>query len=167
MSKKYQKHILQALSLSFFCLSLSPSYVLGHKQKNLETAAKKRASISTLAASYHEFQHKFGQNEDQDYETIIPSLFSPDFKKIANGKELVSDRTKLLSQLMDAKNFAGKWTILPEETIPSKDNTKCTIRYLLNSEKGGQFEVIAILSAPNGQIEHIEEVYYQKEKEQK
>ncbi|HQS84061.1 MAG: hypothetical protein B7Y25_03805 [Alphaproteobacteria bacterium 16-39-46] len=77
----------------------------------------------------------------------------------------MGDRTKLFSQLKGAKDFAGKWTILSQEIIPSKDNIQCTLRYYLDSEKAGRFEVIAIISAPNGQIERIEEVYYQKKDE--
>jgi hypothetical protein len=116
----------------------------------------------TLAERYNHFQHDFGQNVGQDYEEIVNTLFTPDFKKIANGNELASERARLLPQLKGVKDFAGAWSIQSLEIIPSADNAKCTIRYYLNSEKAGQFEVIAILSAKVGLIDRIEEVYYQK-----
>jgi hypothetical protein len=75
---------------------------------------------------------------------------------------LASERARLLPQLKGVKDFAGAWSIQSLEIIPSADNAKCTIRYYLNSEKAGQFEVIAILSAKVGLIDRIEEVYYQK-----
>jgi hypothetical protein len=39
----------------------------------------------TLAERYNHFQHDFGQNVGQDYEEIVNTLFTPDFKKIANA----------------------------------------------------------------------------------
>jgi hypothetical protein len=119
-------------------------------------------SISSIAEQYNQFQHAFGQGIVKDYEGLINDLFSPNFKKLANGNELAGERAQLLSQLIGVKEFAGNWTIQSQEIIPSLDNNKCTIRYFLDSEKAGQFEVIAILSAPHGQIERIEEVFYQK-----
>ncbi|MCE3231651.1 MAG: hypothetical protein K0R76_270 [Alphaproteobacteria bacterium] len=121
-------------------------------------------SIAALAEQYNQFQQAFGQGEDQDYERTINSLFSHDFKKIANGDELTSNRSQLLSQLAGIKEFAGKWTIQSHEIIPSHDNKNCTIRYLLNSEKAGNFEIIAILKVSGGQINQINEIFYKQEK---
>lgn len=118
-------------------------------------------SISTVAEKYNQFQHAFGQGDEHNYEDLINSLFSPQFKKIANGAELAGERTQLLSQLNSVKDFAGSWTIQSQEIIPSHDNTKCTVRYFLSSEKSGRFDVIAILSASNGQIDRIDEIFYQ------
>ena len=81
-----------------------------------------QASIVKIGEKYNQFQHKFGQEISQNNDAIIQELFSPTFKKIANGDELVGDRTKLLSQLQGVKDFSGKWTILSQEIIPSKDN---------------------------------------------
>ncbi|MBS0186245.1 MAG: hypothetical protein JSS34_07940 [Proteobacteria bacterium] len=119
-------------------------------------------SVLKLAETYTQFQHDFGQDVPKDFNAISETLFLPIFKKIANGEELVSDRSKLLNQLKGVRDFAGKWTIESKEIIPSKDNTKCTLHYLLHSEKAGDFEVIAILRASKGKIGQIEEVYYKK-----
>ena len=119
--------------------------------------------VSDLAEKYNQFQHAFGQGKAQNYEILIETLFSPHFKKIANRKELVSERPNLLSQLTGLKDFSGNWVIQSLDIIPSYDTTKCTIRYFLNSEKAGNFEIIAILSTLYDQIDRIEEVYYQKE----
>lgn len=119
-------------------------------------------SIKFLAEQYNQFQHEFGQEVRQDYESTIAKLFSPKFKKIANGNELASERDQLLPQLKDVKNFAGAWSIQCLDIIPSIDNEKCTIRYFLKSEKAGQFEIIAILRAHQGQIDRIDEIYYQQ-----
>ncbi len=119
-------------------------------------------TISKLAEQYNQFQHAFGQGDVLNYENMINALFSPKFKKVANGNELVSERTQLLSQLMTVKDFAGKWSIQKVEIIPAQDGIKCTIRYFLNSEKARRFEVIAILSASHSQIDRIDEIYYQE-----
>ncbi len=120
-------------------------------------------SIKILAERYNEFQHQLGQGVEQDYETIINALFSPEFTKIANGDVLVTNRSQLLSQCKNCREMAGKWTIQSTGIIPSADNAQCTIRYLLNSEKAGQFDVIAIMSLSNGLIDRVDEVYYQPE----
>ena len=119
-------------------------------------------SIQILAERYNYFQHDFGQNVDHDYDDLICTLFTADFKKIANGNELACERSQLLKQLKSAKEFAGTWSIQSLEIIPSADEAKCTIRYFLNSENAGQFEVIAILSAKQNLIHRIDEIYYQK-----
>jgi hypothetical protein len=119
-------------------------------------------SIKILAENYNQFQHDFGQSLSKDYAKEIEGLFTPNVIKVANGNELVDGRASLLPQLNGVKEFAGNWTIHNQEVIPSADNTKCTIRYDLKSEKAGHFEVIAILSAKDGQIARIEEVFYQK-----
>ena len=121
-------------------------------------------TVLALAEQYNQFQHAFGQGVEKDYEAIINTMFTSKFKKIANGNELASERSQLLAQLFSVKDFAGKWAIESQEIIPSQDNTKCTIRYFLASEKAGRFEVIAIIRANNGQIDRIDEVYYQETK---
>ncbi|MBX9804218.1 MAG: hypothetical protein K2Y18_00505 [Alphaproteobacteria bacterium] len=118
-------------------------------------------SIQELAQRYNQFQHDFGQGVSHDYEKVINTLFSQNFKKIANGIELLPERAQLLPQLNGVKDFAGTWAIQSQEIIPSFDNMKCTIRYSLKSEKAGEFDVIAILKAHQGQIEQIDEIYYQ------
>lgn len=115
----------------------------------------------TLAAQYNQFQNDFGQDVGQDYENIIRRLFTPDLEKVANGNKLANERAQLLPQLNSVKDFAGAWSIQTIEIIPSADNTKYTNRYSLKSEKGGQFEIIAILSIREGQIHRIDEIYYQ------
>jgi hypothetical protein len=119
-------------------------------------------SVVMLAEQYNQFQHAFGQGDNKDYEKIINELFSPHFKKIANGDELTSTRSQLLSQLNGVKDFAGQWIIESHEIIPSQDDKKCTIRYCLDSEKAGKFEIIAILKMSEGKIEQINEVFYKQ-----
>ncbi|HEV2524651.1 MAG TPA: hypothetical protein VGU44_05925 [Gammaproteobacteria bacterium] len=119
-------------------------------------------SIIALAKSYNEFQHAFGQGNHLNYADLIQELFSPAFKKIANGNLLVSERSLLLNQLNGVKEMAGIWEIQSRELIPSQDNTKCTISYIISTENAGDFDVIAILSSSNKKhIDSIEEVYYQ------
>lgn len=118
-------------------------------------------SIKSYAERYNEFQHQLGQGVEQDYESIINALFAPDFTKIANGDILVSNRSQLFSQCKNCRDMAGKWTIQSTDIIPSSDNTQCTIRYMLTSEKAGQFDVIAIMSISNGLINRVDEIYYQ------
>ena len=115
-------------------------------------------SIKELAIKYNQFQNDFGLGIDGD----ISSLFSPDFRKIVNGGEIVTSSSKLKEQLEGVKEFAGSWKIQEKELIPSLDNQCCTIRYLLTSEKSGTFDIIAIMKSVNGiKIDSIDEVYYQ------
>jgi hypothetical protein len=119
-------------------------------------------SIIALAKNYNELQHAFGQGKLINYKDRIQDLFSPGFKKIANGNLLVSERSLLLDQLRNIKDMAGTWEIKSRELIPSQDNTKCTISYIIATETAGDFDVIAILSSFNKEhIDLIEEVYYQ------
>ena len=119
-------------------------------------------SISNLAAQYNKFQTEFGAGQDLNYEEKIKLLFTPAFKKIANGKEITSDRSQLYDQLCSVKDSAGNWSITEKEIISSSDNKKCTISYIIKTEKIGVFEVIAILSSPDSKkIHNIYEVYYQ------
>jgi hypothetical protein len=119
-------------------------------------------TIANLAKAYNNFQNDYGQSISPDYEEIINELFSVDFKKVANGQELVAKRDGFGQQLAGVKAFAGNWIINANIIIPSVDNKQCTIRYILSSEKAGKFDVIAILSSNNGkQIDTIDEIYYQ------
>ena len=118
-------------------------------------------SVTILASQYTQFQNSFGQGEAQNYAEAAGLLFSHDFKKIANGQEQVSNLTMLLPQLETVKGFAGNWTIKNQETIPSQDNTKCTIKYSLDSQKAGRFEAIAILTIADNKIKEIDEIFYQ------
>jgi hypothetical protein len=82
-------------------------------------------------------------------------------RRSANGQELVGHRQQLIAQLQGIKEFAGNWTINCLDLIVANEENKCTVRYILSSEKAGQFEVIAIITAQNNRIESIHEVYYQ------
>lgn len=118
--------------------------------------------MKKLAVAYNEFQHNYGTSEELDYDGIINQLFARHFKKIANGKELVGKRDELLAQLSGVKAFAGNWKIEPIFTIVSDCNKKCTIRYILSSEKAASFDIIAVITADDeGKIEFIDEVFYQ------
>ncbi len=119
-------------------------------------------TIANLAKAYNNFQNDYGQSTRQDYEEVIKALFSADLKKLANGQELVAKREGLGQQLAGVKAFAGNWTINEKLIIPSADNKQCTIRYVLSSEKAGQFDVIVVLTSADGkQIDAIDEIYYQ------
>ncbi len=126
------------------------------------TAGTDLHSIADLARRYNEFQNDYGQGVSKDYNAIIESLFSSAFKKIANRTELVSERARLEQQLADVKAAAGNWTMREKSTIPSADNKQCVIWYVLETEKAGSFDVMAILRSSNGnQIDSIDEVYFQ------
>lgn len=46
--------------------------------------------------------------------------------------------------------------------IPSADNKQCVIRYILSTDKGGNYDIMAVLSSVDGKkIDLIDEVYYQ------
>ena len=119
-------------------------------------------SITLLATRYNDFQHAFGQGDPADDEDILKDLFAPSFTKKVNGVVLVSERSRLLEQLKSVREMTGPWEIRVQDVIPSQDNTKCTLHYIIATEQAGAFDVIAILTAKSGDhIETIEEVYYQ------
>ncbi len=118
-------------------------------------------SIESLAIRYNEFQSDYGSHASKDYPSIIENLFSPEFRKTANGQILTHQASELEGQLLSVRNFAGTWSIHPKEIIPSACDKKCTIEYTLTSEKAGTFHVIAILTAKDQKIDSIHEVYYQ------
>lgn len=118
--------------------------------------------MNDLVKSYNHFQSSFGQGVELDYQHMVNSLFSKDFKKIANGVELVSNAEGLINQLQSVKEVAGAWSIKVKESIPSSCNKKLTLSYILNSEKLGNFEIIAIINSfDQKKIDSIREVYYQ------
>jgi hypothetical protein len=118
--------------------------------------------MKNLAEAYNEFQKNYGQSVALDYGAIIEKLFSREFKKIANGAELVSKRENLEAQLAGVKDFAGEWTIEAKMIIPSACNKKCTIRYELSSEKAGRFDIMAVIGSEDGRkIDLVDEVFYQ------
>lgn len=118
--------------------------------------------MQRLVESYNNFQNSFGQSLELDYQQVVTSLFSKDFKKVANGKELVSRAEGLIHQLQGVKEAAGAWSTDVKEAIVSLCGKICTFRYILDSEKLGKFEIIAIInSADQMKIDSIREVYYQ------
>jgi hypothetical protein len=119
-------------------------------------------SIIELAHQYNQFQSDFGAGVPLDFNSFIEGAFSVDFQKIANGQSLVSMRNELHNQLIQVKDIAGRWTIESIKIIPSADNKECTIRYFVDTEKLGKFDVLAVLSSSNGRyIDQINEIYYQ------
>lgn len=118
--------------------------------------------MNGLVEAYNHFQNNFGQGVELDYQQVVTSLFSKDFKKVANGVELVSKAEDLITQLQSVKEAAGAWSVDVKESIPSVCNTKLTLSYVLISEKLGKFGIIAIInSADQKKIDSIREVYYQ------
>lgn len=116
--------------------------------------------IIEIVRKYNAFQNEFGQNNLKEFE--INSLFTENFKKIANGQTLVEKSSNLLSQLTEIKNSAGSWNIEEIEIQPfSNDEKRCLNHYNLNSEKLGSFDVMSIVTVDEDNlITHINEIYY-------
>lgn len=116
-------------------------------------------SILELAQQYNALQMKMGSSETLDWHEEINALFSEDFTKIANGNTLVKNRSELQEQIIMCRKGFGSWNITVTEIIPSPDNQKCVIGYMLLT-KTVSFDVIAILSSQNNQkIDSIDEIY--------
>ncbi len=139
--------------------------VYGWLENKLEYRLLKIKSImfmKELALMYKEFQNSYGQSEKKDFKETIENLFAIKFKKIANGVELVTERDELEKQLASVKVFAGNWIMRENYIIPSADNKQCAIRYILSTDKGGNYDIMAVLSSVDGKkIDLIDEVYYQ------
>ena len=62
---------------------------------------------------YNKFQNDFGQNVEQDYDTFIESLFSPESTKTANGQVLVANRDELKGHLplLEICQVVGQWIL--------------------------------------------------------
>jgi hypothetical protein len=116
----------------------------------------------SIAEQYNNFQNDFGSGLDKDFDTIIDELFASDFKKIANGQELVSEAAHLHAQLISAKGMLGSFSINPVYIFQSSDGKHFTNRYIIETAKAGNFEVIAIMTIDDQKhISLIDEVYYQ------
>lgn len=119
-------------------------------------------SIQELGHQYNAIQKEMGRPGTSGWVSTLPTLFSSQFHKIANGTVLVQNRSELEKQILQCREDAGPWQIEEKEMIPSQDNSKCTLRYVISTEKAGKFDVIAILSSTNGrQIDSVDEVFYQ------
>lgn len=118
--------------------------------------------MTNIAEKYTKFQNDFGAYKSQDYAAVIENLFSPEFYKIANGQTLVNNRDELNSQLTSVREYAGGWNMDITQIIPSANDHKYVIRYILNTKKAGKFDVIAILGSNDGiKIDSVDEIYYQ------
>jgi hypothetical protein len=124
------------------------------------TAGTDLHSIADLARRYNEFQQSYGQSEDRNYSEIIEGLFSPNFQKIIKRKVEVANRDALETQLKGVRDVVGSWTIEVKDIIPSADNKKCTVRFVLNTPEAGSFDVLKVLSSKNGKtIDKVDELY--------
>lgn len=114
-----------------------------------------------IAQAYNAFQKKYGQASMWADHAIFNTLFSSSFKKIANGAELVGSGAEHESQLAQVKGFAGHWDLEEKFIMPAACQTKCMIRYVLKTEKAGNYDVMALIISYDGQkIDVIDEVYY-------
>ncbi len=119
-------------------------------------------SIKELADRYNNIQIQMGKDDVLDWSSDINALFAEDFTKTANGSVLVNNRSELQNQIIMCREGAGRWQIDVKDVIPSYDNHKCTIHFVLTSEKAGNFDIIAILTGTNDQkIASVNEVFYQ------
>lgn len=117
---------------------------------------------NNIAEKYNKFQNDFGQNVEQDYDAFIESLFSPESTKTANGQVLVANRDELKGQLTSVRDMAGGWTMDIKYVIESATDQNYVIRYILVTEKLGDFDVMALVGSLDGvKIDFIDEVYYQ------
>jgi ribonuclease I len=119
--------------------------------------------IQMLAKHYNAIQIRMGNSTNTAWAKDINDLFSENFTKTANGQVLVNNRSELQQQITTCIEGAGLWTIQEKDIIPSKDGQKCTIRYIISTEKAGTFDVMALLTSADGQkIDSVDEVYYQQ-----
>jgi hypothetical protein len=119
-------------------------------------------SIENIAEKYNRFQNNFGQNVEQDYDAFIESLFSPESTKTANGQVLVASRGEFKGQLTSVRDMAGSWTMDIKYVIESATDQNYVIRYMLVTEKLGDFDVMALLGSLDGvKIDFIDKVNYQ------
>ncbi len=88
---------------------------------------------NNIAEKYNQFQNDFGSNVEQDYDSLIASLFSSDSTKTANGQVLVSSRDQLKAQLTSIRDMAGSWTMDIKYLVESATDQNYMIRYMLNT----------------------------------
>ena len=120
--------------------------------------------IYEVAERYNSIQKKMGVSEKSSWINDIDDLFTEDFTKVINGQTIVNNRASLSNQILSCIETAGSWVIEEKDIIPSSCNQKCTIRYIIKTQKGGSFDVIAILSSDkNNKILKIDEICYQIE----
>ena len=114
-----------------------------------------------LAQKYNKFQNDFGSRVEQNYEELIESLFAPELTKTANGQVLAADRSKLHDQLSSIREMVDSWNIEVKYIMPSAEDHKYVVRYLLTTDHSGTFDVMTLLGSSDGiKIDLIDEVYY-------
>lgn len=119
--------------------------------------------MEKLAQKYIDFQNALGGANDS-LKGTIDALFSPHFKMIVNGHTVVSSKSNLAPQLQKMMTHFGKRKLNIQNIISCADKEQCIVRYFLNVENIGQFDVMAILKSKTGhQIDEVDEIYYKME----
>ena len=119
-------------------------------------------TILDLAIQYNNLQKNMGILEKSSWTQNIESLLDEDFQKIINGQITVSNREALTNQIINLRESSGPWAITEKEIIPSACGQKCTLRYVISTEKVGSFDILAVLTSKNGRtINRIDEIFYQ------
>lgn len=114
----------------------------------------------SIAQKYTDFQNDFGNSVDKCYDSVIESLFAPNFTKVANGTILAANRDALKGQLELVRAQVSEWTMHVKKVMKDEGNFDYFIHYDLTTPSN-VFSVMAILGSSDGKvIDYIDELYY-------
>lgn len=128
--------------------------------KFAEKRMHKEAALQAVAHRYVNFLEQFGAEDSGDIKELMASLFADDCQKVVNGKIITHSVQELYTQMAQAKEVVGTWSVrLMNPTVVSADTNMIVIHYKISTEKIGTFVVMKFLTVDNGFITEINEVY--------
>lgn len=126
----------------------------------LDVRMRKEAALRGVAQRYIRFLEQFGTRNIGDIKELMESLFASDCRKVINGKAIAHTMEELYTQMANAKEAVGLWSVeVVNPVTVNTDTNTVVIHYKISTQEVGTFVVMKFLSVENGFITEINEVY--------
>lgn len=117
-----------------------------------------------IAHAYNRFQDDFGSGKEQNYNELIESLFTENFRKVINGDIYVAERSGLLKQLTDLRQAVGGWSVEVINIASIPESYNYTSEWRIHTRDAGVYHAVAILGSTDGiKINSVHESAYKVE----
>lgn len=138
--------IFFSIFLTFFCIA--------------QVNCHEREYYTGAVNRYVDFINRIGHGEEFLRHEVAATLFSPECRKIFNGRSCIQERDAIISDLLLVHKNHGDWTISPADIIISAEDQTAVLRLFINIEKFGIFNAIVILRYDSqGLVTEINEVF--------
>jgi len=115
--------------------------------------------LKAVGENFVSFLRKTGQSETPVTQDEF-QIFSPQCKKVVNGKVLFTSLIAYPAQIANARRAIGKWTVKTLWATASKEDRTYTVQVKGSAEKMPEFTTMATLFLDEaGKISEIHEVY--------